>query len=139
MLRTAENGASESEVEAATKHIGRLIMEFPELLIAKVTTSSTTGCYGWSNYSDNPGGRSWADPVWGNPTYGFYPEPEPVEMYKGTDTVLVHHSGVKRQTSKAVLFAIAGEQVWLPRSQIADFNSEHVMVSSWLAAKKGFV
>ncbi len=96
--RTAANGASPSEVDAAAKHIGRLLMEFPQLLTRTPNVN--------------------------------------IERQTG-DTIRVVHGGIVRETRKAVLFVIRGQQVWLPKSHLTSFDQRTVLMSGWLAREKG--
>jgi len=51
--RTEANGASEHEVEAAAKHIGRLVMKFPQLLSGTGPRTERTETWtGSHNYRD---------------------------------------------------------------------------------------
>ena len=54
------------------------------------------------------------------------------------ETIEIHHGGIVRQTAKAVLFVIRGQQCWLPRSQMTSFDRRSVRMAAWLANEKGF-
>lgn len=52
---------------------------------------------------------------------------------------------IKVETDKAFLVVVGGEEIWLPKSQIADAEdySEgdcdiELSISNWIAAEKGF-
>ena len=44
-----------------------------------------------------------------------------------------------RETEKAYLFVITGEEYWLPKSQVEDIleTANQVIIPRWLANKKG--
>ena len=52
-------------------------------------------------------------------------------------TVWVDHDGILYETTKAILFDIGGDKVWLPRSQIIDHGEEQVGITPWIAEQKG--
>lgn len=57
-------------------------------------------------------------------------------VYGGTDGLAyIEHDGIARETDKATLYRIRGEEVWLPKSQIKDSNEEIVAIPAWLAEK----
>lgn len=86
--RTNANGASAHEAEAAAKHIGRLVMKFPGLLIGSQRTE--------------PVRHKW-------PT----PPPKPP-----ADAVVFPHSGVIGESEKFILVVILGQKHWLPKATI---------------------
>ncbi len=53
------------------------------------------------------------------------------------DLCYLEHEGIIRETPDAKLFAIHGEEVWLPKSQIKDEGDELVAIPLWLAQKRG--
>lgn len=54
---------------------------------------------------------------------------------EGSDDVEIPHDGVVLDEDQydAVLFKIDDEEVWLPRSQITEFDGETVTIPGWLA------
>jgi len=62
---------------------------------------------------------------------------EPQQLPDG-ETIEIHHGGILRQTDKAVLFVIRGQQCWLPRSQMTSFDRRSVFMTAWIAHEKGF-
>lgn len=48
-------------------------------------------------------------------------------------------SEIKRETAKALLVEICGEDIWLPLSQVTDINRQtgQVTMTAWIAKEKG--
>lgn len=110
LQRTEANGATPNEVEAAAKHIGRLLMQFPQLLIGTEATTHS--------------GIAWATP-------------RPPSNWTGA-TVSFQHKGIEGQSVNAFLFTINGKKTWLHKAWIhADLNS--VTIPEWLAIEKGLL
>lgn len=60
----------------------------------------------------------------------------PSKRVHGDDsTVWLDHEGVRRETERAKLFVIDGDEVWVPKSVIIDENDELVGVQPWWAEK----
>lgn len=53
------------------------------------------------------------------------------------DAVWLDHEGVRRETDKAKLFVIDGQEVWIPKGQIVDEGDDLVGIPRWLADSKG--
>ena len=68
---------------------------------------------------------------------GLRPNTETQQQTDG-NTIELHHGGVLRETERAVLFVIRGQQCWLPRSQLASFDRRSVVMTTWIAEQKGF-
>jgi len=51
------------------------------------------------------------------------------------DLVGIEHEGVERDspTDDAVLFKCQDQKVWLPRSQLKDYDDDHLVIPRWLA------
>jgi hypothetical protein len=109
--RTTKNGASESEVDAAARHIGRLIMKFPELLGQSVHDSPRTG----------------------------WPKPPPRKKTPASDDIAFFHSGIRGESAQAILVVIRGEKYWLQKSQLTNWNQSEVIMSRWIAIEKGLI
>jgi len=64
-------------------------------------------------------------------------------VYGDDGGIYINHDGVVHETKKgskddgAVLFSIKGENKWIPKSQISDYNNEIVAVKKWWAEKNG--
>ena len=110
--RTTKSGASEAEVDAAARHIGRLVMKFPELLSGfspwteRRTTETWTGSHDW------PG---------------------------DSETVTLNHSGKRGESPKSVLFIIRGNKEWIPKAQLVSYSLTTVTMSEWIARQKGLI
>ena len=52
--------------------------------------------------------------------------------------VRVEHDGIAKDDPEkdAVCFFVAGKQVWLPRSQVTDYDNELLSLPKWLAEKE---
>jgi len=59
--------------------------------------------------------------------------------YDGDDTVGIHFDAIEAGTKKAALFIIAGDEVWLPFSQLKDVDvvAQALICSEWIAGEKG--
>lgn len=44
---------------------------------------------------------------------------------------------IKIETEAAILFVIEGDEVWLPKSQIVEYDADEVTIPRWLAMEKG--
>lgn len=108
--RTEANGASPAEVEAAAKHIGRLLMKHPQLL---ARTSARPEPDRWDNY---------------RPPHGKKPT---------GDVITFPHTGVRGESAKAILVVIRGQNFWLPKSQLTFWDQRTVTMSAWLARANG--
>lgn len=54
------------------------------------------------------------------------------------EQVMIRYTDILRESEKAVLFDFAGEELWLPKSQIEIKKDESVVwVAKWLADKNG--
>ena len=53
----------------------------------------------------------------------------------------IEHNGILRDDDgeRAILFDIAGDETWLPRSLIEDYDDEIVGIPIWLAEEKDLV
>ena len=58
-------------------------------------------------------------------------------VYGSDDCVYIDHEGIIRETQKATLYNIHGEEVWVPKSVIEDENDEIVAVQKWWANNNG--
>ena len=64
-------------------------------------------------------------------------------VYGDDDSVYIDHGGIIRETKQgvkgegAMLISIHGEQKWVPKSLITDYNSEIVAIKRWWAEKNG--
>lgn len=106
--RTEANGASPAEVEAAAKHIGRLVMKHPQLLAGHVGDQQKT---------------RWPPPPNGRKPTG--------------DVITFPHTGVRGESAKAILVVIRGQNFWLPKSQLTFWDQRTVTMSAWLARANG--
>jgi len=65
-------------------------------------------------------------------------------VYGNDDNVYIDHDGIKFETKKgvddegAILFSIKGQDVWIPKKLIEDYNDDLVAVKRWWADKNGF-
>lgn len=53
------------------------------------------------------------------------------------DDVYLEHDGCLRETDKAKLYSVHGEEIWIPKSVIKDDGDEIVIVAKWFASKNG--
>jgi hypothetical protein len=53
-------------------------------------------------------------------------------------TVPVGFESIKRQTDRAVLFVVNGDEVWIPKSVIAAIEGDCADVAEWWARREGF-
>lgn len=108
--RTEANGASTNEQNAAALHIGRLIMQFPQLL------------NGFSSFDipDRLKAR------------------KPKPRTKSTREVVFRHSGILNQTNTDVLISVRGTSAWIPRHMIITLDDHYVSMQEWLAQSLGF-
>lgn len=53
----------------------------------------------------------------------------------GDDLVGIEHEGIKRDedTEGAVLFKCQGNEIWIPRSQLEDYDEDVLVIPKWLA------
>jgi len=60
-------------------------------------------------------------------------------LYDGDDVVYINFDDVRHATEKSVLLIVDGEKVWLPFTQIKDFDADDqvVVCSEWIAEEKG--
>jgi len=58
-------------------------------------------------------------------------------VYGNDDCIYLDHEGKVRESEKAALFNIHGEEIWVPKSVIDDENEEIVAVKKWWADKNG--
>ncbi len=110
--RTEANGASPHEAEAAAKHIGQLLMQFPELLS------------GYSPRTDPLIEKTWSKCCWPG---------------DDSEAVTVKHSGKRGESANSVLFIIRGTRVWLKKSQLRSYDADTVTMSEWIAIQKGLI
>jgi hypothetical protein len=62
--------------------------------------------------------------------------PEDVSgSYDGDDVVGVEYTRIMHIREAAVLFEIDGNELWIPKSLIADIDRDWVMVALWWAKK----
>ena len=54
-------------------------------------------------------------------------------------TYYTSHLGVLRETEKAILVKFESEEIWIPKSQVIDWNDSEIEMSTWIAQEKGLV
>jgi hypothetical protein len=65
-----------------------------------------------------------------------YVDPSEVDCeHDGADCVELEFDMLKFQTPEAVLLIIGGDEVWVPKSQIAEIGAGYAFVSRWFAEK----
>ena len=59
------------------------------------------------------------------------------EENSGDQSVVIEIDGVVRQSEKAVLYQIKGDEHWIPKSQIRAVHDDqlHIEIPRWLADK----
>jgi hypothetical protein len=107
--RTEANGASPAEVEAAAKHIGRLVMKHPQLLAGYVGDQQKT--------RRTP------------------PPPRKTHI----DMITFPHSGIRGETPLAILVVIRKLNCWLAKSLLSEYTQSTVTMPRWLAIEKGLI
>lgn len=107
--RTEANGASPAEVEAAAKHIGRLVMKHPQLLAGHVAAQQKTR----------------------------WPKPPPRKTH--IDMVMFPHTGLRGESALAILVVIRGTNCWLAKSLLSEYTQSTVTMPRWLAIEKGLI
>ena len=64
-------------------------------------------------------------------------------VYGDDSSMYINHDGIIHETKSgvkdegAMLISIHGEQRWVPKSQITDYNDEIVAVKRWWGQKNG--
>ena len=64
-------------------------------------------------------------------------------VYGNDDNAYINHDGVVHETQPgtkdegAILFRINGDQVWIPKKLIDDYDEDVVVVKKWWADKEG--
>lgn len=55
--------------------------------------------------------------------------------------ITVEYDEIITETGKAVLFDIEGEEIWIPASQLEDYDEDNQTfdIPDWLAEEKGLV
>lgn len=56
-----------------------------------------------------------------------------------TKDVKVKITEIITETEKAICYLINNKENWIPRSQIIESNSNHIIISNWLASKRGLL
>ena len=56
----------------------------------------------------------------------------------GDELVEVTHDELIRETAKAILVKVNGEDEWIPKSQCEEWDEKTVILKRWLADDRGF-
>ncbi|KKK79902.1 hypothetical protein LCGC14_2828880 [marine sediment metagenome] len=56
-----------------------------------------------------------------------------------SDYVEIDIDEIVRESEDAILVAIDTEEIWIPKSQIDEYDDNQVSVKEWIAIEKGLV
>lgn len=57
-------------------------------------------------------------------------------MLGNRELVGIEHEGQVHETLEAILFSCQGRQVWIPKSELEDYDDDCMVVLRWLADKR---
>lgn len=149
-LISIENGDTPENVEAAAKQIGYLIMHFPSLLVSEQppTRSSAPAQRDTGSRAPDSRGNGRGQP----PEREEYDQSERRSGYqsrggsggggggsKEKKYIVVDHQAVVRETANAVCFKVNGLDIWIPRTQIKEFNKTTMTITEWIAQQKELI
>jgi hypothetical protein len=149
-LVSIANGDTPENVEAAAKQIGYLVMHFPSILVApqqpQQNRSSAPAQRDNGSRAPDSRGNGRGQP----PERDEYDQSERRSGYqsrggsggggsKEKKYMLFDHQGVVRETANAVCFKINGLDIWIPRSNIKEFNKTTMTITEWIAREKELI
>lgn len=112
--RTEANGATENEVDAAAKQIGRLVMKFPQLLNGFHEPTALTFNRPTARSSWQPSG-------------------------KRGPSVSIPHRGIVCESLSAILFSFGPRDLWVTKKHIFSIDQTTVEIRESFATELGLI